>query len=711
MKVNWVLRPAVPCLLALAAFTEISHGLPDANSASKNAAHQVVVDVVVTDDADQPVKGLREQDFQLLENGKRQKVSSFEEHAAPANPANALEPARLPPNTFTNTASTPPDSINVILLDQLNTSEFDQELGLRQVTKFIAKKPMGAAFAVFVLRNDDPACTSYSYNVWSMQVVPSVNDWRCTSRGRLLLVQGITQDKLRLIAALNSNIARPHPTALREQLQVSWSSPQYSGLDGRLLYTTPFSGALSFGRQLYGTDSYPTSLPEVYDSSMMWLAEVGHFLQNLPGRKSLIWVSDNFDAAPIAQYVEYWFPPKFKGWEKVDPYSPTLMTHLAADSLQLARVALYPVDLTGKVGKIEVKRLCTYLWSQIPGTVFRRSMNVPIESDAGSCTAHYLELNYVASQLGGTTFHGGENVQDAISRVLTDESNYYTLSYSPNNKQFDGKVRDLKIVLGDKNYRLAYRRRYWADDPSTVNRPETAASPDVYLQNKTSPMPWTVVRVHADTADSQDPMSEATRWGAPESNAITFTARVEPTDQSARATAAQMEQLADYESFRSERIQSALQHMSYSELKGQHGGKGVLNTLPPADPVFIQPYSIDYSLDAKQLTLFEAADGSRVINLEVAILAYDDIGKKVTGMKQTIAGAFNDAQLEKLRASGYHVHQTIQIPERSTLLRLAVRDVRSNRFGSIEIPVSAIVSPYERKKLELPSKPTLKASD
>lgn len=709
MKVSWVLRPAVRFLLVLTAFAGITHALPHAPSAEKNVPHQVIVDVVVTDDADQPVRGLHEQDFQLFENGKRQKVNSFDEHAASTEPPRVPEPLKLSLNTFSNSASSPPDSINVILLDQLNTSEFNQEFALRQVTSFIAKKPAGAAFGIFVLRNDDPSCTSYSYNAWSMQISPYANDWRCTSRGRLLLVQGITQDKARLLAALGSDIARPHPTALREQL--SWSSSPYSVLDGTFLYSTPYYGVWNQGRQLYGTDSYPTALPEVYDSSMMWLAEIGNFLQNLPGRKSLIWVSDNFDAAPIAQYVEYWFPPKFKGWEKVDPYSPTLMTHLAADRLQLARVALYPVDLTGKVGKIEVKRLCSYLWSQIPGTVFHRTMNVPVESEAGSCTAHYLELNYVASQLGGITFHGAENVPAAITRALADQSDYYSLNYSPNNKQFDGKVRELKVELANKSYRVAYRRRYWADDSSTVNRPETAASSDIYLPNRTSPMPWTVVRVHQDTADSPDSMSAATRWGVPESNAITFTAKIEPTAQSVRATAAQMQELEEYESFRSERIQFALARMSYSELEGQHKGKGVLSTLPPADPVFIQPYSIDYSLDSSQLTLFEAADGSRVINLEVAVLAYDDVGKKVTGMKQTIAGAINDSQLEKFRTSDYHVHQTIQIPERATLLRLAVRDVRSNRFGSIEIPVSAITSPYERKKLEVPSRPTLKVRD
>ena len=114
----------------------------------------------MTDETGQPVKGLREQDFQLSENGKRQKLDAFEEHNAPAEPLAPPVSANLPTNTFTNAASSVPDSINVILLDQLNTSMKDQEIGLREVKDFISKKPVGAAFAIFVLRNDDPFCNS-----------------------------------------------------------------------------------------------------------------------------------------------------------------------------------------------------------------------------------------------------------------------------------------------------------------------------------------------------------------------------------------------------------------------------------------------------------------------------------------------------------------------------------------------------------------------
>jgi VWFA-related protein len=442
MNVRRVLRSVVPLLFFVPTLTEVSPaGTPDKN-------HQVIIDIVVTDESKQPVKGLRDRDFQLFENGKRQSVVFFEEHSVQASQAPS-EPFSLPPNTFTNAASYPPDSINVILLDQLNTSIKNQEIALQKVKDFIAKKPLGAAFAIFTLRNDDPFCTTVRNLPW-FTLSPLNAETRCSTLGKLLLVQGITQDKVRLLSALNSSSAKPHQTWLRPQIDIWTLTPDPPFYISNILDN--FSPYTYYNRPYgyYGTDYYPSTPPEVIDTSMTWLAEIGHFLQNLPGRKSLIWVSDNFDAAPIAQYVEYWFPPKFKGWESVDPTSPTLMTHLAEDRLNLARVALYPVDLTGKTGKIEVKRSCTY----------RPDNQEPTDSDANVCTSHHFKLNYVSSQLGGATFHGSENVEEALTHAIVDESQYYTLKYSPTNNKFDAKVRNVKVTIQNKTYQLAYRRRY-----------------------------------------------------------------------------------------------------------------------------------------------------------------------------------------------------------------------------------------------------------
>ena len=90
-------------------------------------AKTVLVDVVVTDKGGHAVPGLTKDDFQVIEDGKPQTISFFEPNfGSTPSGANAAPPA-LPPNTFTNVPTViPNDSVNVLLMDALNTAEGDQ---------------------------------------------------------------------------------------------------------------------------------------------------------------------------------------------------------------------------------------------------------------------------------------------------------------------------------------------------------------------------------------------------------------------------------------------------------------------------------------------------------------------------------------------------------------------------------------------------------
>jgi len=116
----------------------------------------------------------------------------------------------------------------------------------------------------------------------------------------------------------------------------------------------------------------------------------------------------------------------------------------------------------------------------------------------------------------------------------------------------------------------------------------------------------------------------------------------------------------------------------------------------------VQPYAIEYSLGGNQIMLLDMGNGKHEYRVEVAVLAFDEVGKRVAGQELTIAGKVSDAELQKFQSSDYHVHQTIQMPEHAAMLRLALRDVRTGHVGSLQIPVSAISSPYERKRLDVP---------
>ena len=49
------------------------------------------------------------------------------------------------------------------------------------------------------------------------------------------------------------------------------------------------------------------------------------------------------------------------------------------------------------------------------------------------------------------------------------------LSYTPANRNYDGKFRKIKVALATKGYHLAYRRGYFADDLSAPQKQEKDA--------------------------------------------------------------------------------------------------------------------------------------------------------------------------------------------------------------------------------------------
>lgn len=117
--------PLVVLWAAIAAYPQSQTAAPGAHSVPtfKAKARLVLLDVVVTDNNGEPVTGLKKENFQLSEDGKPQSVSSFEEHKGAPPTQTKLPP--MPPNVYTNfllvqTA----DSVNVILLDALNTPTF-----------------------------------------------------------------------------------------------------------------------------------------------------------------------------------------------------------------------------------------------------------------------------------------------------------------------------------------------------------------------------------------------------------------------------------------------------------------------------------------------------------------------------------------------------------------------------------------------------------
>ena len=75
---------------------------PDASVQTfRTTSRAVLLDVIVSDRKGKPVTGLKQEDFTIIEQGRPQTVSFFEEHTG-AIPDAEVELPKLPPNIFSN---------------------------------------------------------------------------------------------------------------------------------------------------------------------------------------------------------------------------------------------------------------------------------------------------------------------------------------------------------------------------------------------------------------------------------------------------------------------------------------------------------------------------------------------------------------------------------------------------------------------------------
>lgn len=111
-------------------------------------ARVVLTDVTVTDKDGNPVRGLKEQDFRIFDDGRPETLKSFEEH--PGKSAQPFEAPNLPAGVYSNAAMLhPPAVVNAILIDTTTIDLIDQMYLYEELTKFVQKLPPGQPVAIF----------------------------------------------------------------------------------------------------------------------------------------------------------------------------------------------------------------------------------------------------------------------------------------------------------------------------------------------------------------------------------------------------------------------------------------------------------------------------------------------------------------------------------------------------------------------------------
>ena len=152
------------------------------------------------------------------------------------------------------------------------------------------------------------------------------------------------------------------------------------------------------------------------------------------GRKNLIWISESF----VVDTMPDMTPPR--GPIFMDEYSREVEE--MSDAMMEAQIAIYPIDPVG-----------------LSGEAFR-----PMLSRFSSRSS----LQEMAARTGGKAFTNRNDLDVGIQSSIDDGSSYYTTSYTPANKTWDGKLRKVEVKCTRSGVKLRYREGYYAVDPSVL---------------------------------------------------------------------------------------------------------------------------------------------------------------------------------------------------------------------------------------------------
>jgi VWFA-related protein len=347
-----------------------------------------------------PATGLSQDDFTLLDNGKPQKITFFsvQSGSVSASPAPGLTPlAAGVVSNRSESQSHPTRNTTLLFLDQRNTPQPEQAFAIQRIARFIGTRRQQDRTGIYTFGRD----------------------------GTLKVVQEITTDSELLSRAAGS---------LKAQ-DPAYRSPGVSGLEG--------NGA-------HAADELTSLLIRTREiDTRQVLEQAARHLANVPGRKSLIWISPAF---PLH-------------WKDLD-FTPDVLE--AARKLNDSGVALYSVDPRGVAGALSGQ---TSIANAEYGGVHTQQQIAAMMIGEGGFPAPigFETMRLLAGLTGGLTFANDNGLEKLIQAAAEDGEFTYTLGFYPAQEDREGVRHSLKVLVSKPGIGLRYRQNYLASAATTAN--------------------------------------------------------------------------------------------------------------------------------------------------------------------------------------------------------------------------------------------------
>ena len=438
MKLKFLIAACVAATAMVAAQAQQPAPEPQAPT-FRVEVNYVEVDASVTDAQGNPVTDLTIDDFEVLEDGRPQKITAFSQVNLPI--ARADQPlftaGPIEPDVQSNASVD--GRIYLIVLDDLHTT-FSNSVRTKAAVKQFIDRNLGA---------NDLAAVVYT-------------------SGRANVSQDFTNSKRLLTAAVDNFMGRNLPSATAERFAGNGSQ----------------CGAV---RSL--TDDSSTSMRRANDpcemerafqarTALQNIRRLADFMAGVRGRrKAMLFFSEGIS------------------YDTHDPFanrSASVVLDETRDAIAAAtraNVVIYAVDprgLAGVGGDADIGMQADDLQ---PG-------DIPTAGLLSELRLSQDSLRVLADETGGFAAINRNDFTDAYTRIVRENSSYYLLGYYPSNDRRDGRFRRIEVRLKRPGLQVRSRRGYAAprgrapntDRPRGDNAAQIAA-----IEAINSPIPMTGV--------------------------------------------------------------------------------------------------------------------------------------------------------------------------------------------------------------------------
>jgi len=340
----------------------------------------VQVDAVVTDKNGKVVTDLKPEEVQIFEDGRQQKITHFTYYVAESRSA---EKPTKPITTDKNVPPVPPNRLRpedirrtiALVVDDLGLS-FESTYYVRRALKKFVDEQMQPGDLVAIIRTS----------------------------GGMGALQQFTSDKRQLYAAIE---------------RVKWNAIGRSGVGAFAAIEPPTPGPGGADIDTFNEEANQTRQDMFAVGTLGAISYVVKGLKTLPGRKSILLISDGFRIYNLDDPTRNYLARE-------------RLRHLI-DEAGRASVVIYTMNATGlqTLGFTAADDLSGRDTQQLQDAMTSRR-NAAFETQAG--------LDFLARETGGIPIRNTNDLSGGIKRVMEDQKAYYLIGYRPDNLTFDPRT-------------------------------------------------------------------------------------------------------------------------------------------------------------------------------------------------------------------------------------------------------------------------------